>query len=922
MTTATDLVGTRAKAWLSRGRDVEEALGRAVQLRDRTLRELKRAIAQQRVDLAPNTPVNGMPGSPLVQATAFVLEPSPTGGIVEIAERCAPLEFHLAPVAREAQGILVQLRLAIPAAGRTAGRLRFALTGQTRKIQATQALDDVVRLVNLATSEGLDKRCLALVDQPPRDPVPTPFQIDPSYVLKRIGTNQGLHGPTGSPKLLTHTELVAARELVEHGSKALRSRPALVGQVRTVFVQLQNRMVTDQLKDIPVKALRDATNGRVRFKSLEDDGYTSVADVLRAGTEIVDVHGISEIAAKQVVAAAQQVEKAVRDDLRFRIDLNRGDKLVTRLLTHLHGLLAYDAAFAGKGDELQAAVDFLRPLTALPTHARTVALFSKKAIAGQLTADVVRWVEWYHRSGLQGLLPTIAAPRGVSVAPGAVWRDFETRSPEYYAALGRIVDLKMDDEAAAGFMPREIVEKVHALDLDDSFLRVSLRGYQSFGARYALVQRKVILGDEMGLGKTIQAIAVMAHLRAGGKTHFLVVCPASVIINWGRELKARSTLRAFHVHGLERTRAWRAWQRQGGVAVTTFDTLRTLETPQAEIALLTVDEAHFVKNPTTIRARQVVGYVRRAERTLFMTGTPMENRVDEFKQLIDYLQPEVGRRVSAADGIAGGRRFRARVAPVYLRRNTEDVLQELPELVQTDEWEEFSPQELRAYRTEVRSGSFMGMRRVAFVGHPKTSAKLARLHEIVNEASGNHTKVIVFSYFRDVLGEVMTSLGRAAIGPLTGGLSAPKRQQLVDEFTRAKGPAVLVSQIQAGGVGLNMQAGSVVVLCEPQVKPSLEAQAIARAHRMGQVRTVQVHRLLITDSVDQRMLEILDSKQQLFDEYARGSAVADLSPEAVDVSEKKLAREVVAAEQERMALELAKQLDEQYADDEGDETAV
>ena len=85
---------------------------------------------------------------------------------------------------------------------------------------------------------------------------------------------------------------------------------------------------------------------------------------------------------------------------------------------------------------------------------------------------------------------------------------------------------------------------------------------------------------------------------------------------------------------------------------------------------------------------------------------------------------------------------------------------------------------------------------------------------------------------------------------------------------------MLVCQIEAGGVGLNIQAASVVILCEPQVKPSIEAQAIARAHRMGQVRTVQVHRLLIADSVDQRMLEILGSKAQLFDAYVRHSAIA------------------------------------------------
>lgn len=257
--------------------------------------------------------------------------------------------------------------------------------------------------------------------------------------------------------------------------------------------------------------------------------------------------------------------------------------------------------------------------------------------------------------------------------------------------------------------------------------------------------------------------------------------------------------------------------------------------------------------------------------------------------------------------------FRKAVAPVYLRRNQEDVLTELPELVQVDEWETFGASELDAYRSAVRDGNFMAMRRAAFSGgDPSRSPKLKRLLEIVDEASENGHKIIVFSFFRDVLATVHRALGARAYGPLTGDVPAAKRQTLVDEFTGAAGAAVLVSQIQAGGVGLNMQAGSVVILCEPQVKPTMEAQAIARAHRMGQLQTVQVYRLLTQDSVDQRMLEILQSKQRLFDEYARKSDVAALSPEAIDISEATLAREVVAAEQERLAL-AAMDIDDQAA---------
>jgi len=222
--------------------------------------------------------------------------------------------------------------------------------------------------------------------------------------------------------------------------------------------------------------------------------------------------------------------------------------------------------------------------------------------------------------------------------------------------------------------------------------------------------------------------------------------------------------------------------------------------------------------------------------------------------------------------------------------------------VQVDEWEEFGTEDGAAYRAAVREGNFMAMRRAAFaVNQARDSAKLTRLVEIAREAVANGRKVVVFSYFRDVLDVVSTSLGARLRGPITGSTSTTERQRIVDNFTSSQTPSVLVCQIEAGGVGLNIQAASVVILCEPQVKPSIEAQAVARAHRMGQVRTVQVHRLLIADSVDQRMLELLGSKAQLFDAYVRHSAIAQASPGAVDISEVQLARTIVAQEQHRLA---------------------
>ncbi|RBY88241.1 ATP-dependent helicase [Blastococcus sp. TBT05-19] len=666
-------------------------------------------------------------------------------------------------------------------------------------------------------------------------------------------------------------------------------------------------MVRRDLDKIPTARLKEATSGGLRLTAIEAAGFRTVLAVLDAGVRRLQaIDGVGDKTAMQAHAAAQQVATAVDDDLKFRIDLDPDDSLGTRVVVALHRWARLHHATAGLDEDLQRAAAELAGLrdTAVPARG-WVALFTGGRTGATVGAPAVNdWIAWADaRDAWSRLRSAESVMEERRPSAKDAWADFAKRSAEYYALLGLLVDLKTDDAANQGYLPEDIVARVHAQPLDATFATVSLRGYQSFGARFALAQERVIIGDEMGLGKTIQAIAALAHLKAAGSQHFLVVCPASVLINWMREIRQHSKLLPYQLHGFERIANERRWLRRGDVAVTTFDSLRHLNLPaDLDLAMLVVDEAHYAKNPHAQRSQRVADMAARAERVLFLTGTPMENRVEEFASLVERLHPAVMPTVEGRRAIAGPGAFRRSVAPVYLRRNQEDVLSELPDLVQVDEWEEFGKADLIAYRRAVAEGNFMAMRRAAFSsGDPITSPKVQRLLEIADEAGANGHKVIVFSYFREVLSTVHRALGSRAFGPLTGDVSPPKRQALIDDFTRADGHGVLVSQIQAGGVGLNMQAASVVILCEPQVKPTMEAQAIARAHRMGQLRTVQVHRLLTQDSVDQRMLEILDSKARLFDEYARRSDIAESSPEAVDISEVALAREVVALEQERLA---------------------
>ncbi|KFC50202.1 hypothetical protein GY12_21595, partial [Micrococcus luteus] len=302
----------------------------------------------------------------------------------------------------------------------------------------------------------------------------------------------------------------------------------------------------------------------------------------------------------------------------------------------------------------------------------------------------------------------------------------------------------------------DVVKRVRQQDLDTSRLNASLRGYQHFAARFAVVQHKVLIGDEMGLGKTVEALAAVTHLAAQGETHFLVICPAAVLPNWLREVERHTTLRTERIHGTGRDVAALQWHALGGVAVTTFDTLRAMGRPISEtpLSLVIVDEAQYVKNAGTQRHRNVRAQVERADRAILLSGTPLENRVQDFTTLVSLLDPQVlpdGRQRSPAA-------FRQAVAPVYLRRNQEDAdgaagaggrPRGHPLLTRGR-----GRLPGRAPRAEL-----MQLRRAGFAAGPR-SEKLSRLLDIVAEAEENGRRVVVFSFFRSVLDDLSSSICR------------------------------------------------------------------------------------------------------------------------------------------------------------------
>lgn len=404
-----------------------------------------------------------------------------------------------------------------------------------------------------------------------------------------------------------------------------------------------------------------------------------------------------------------------------------------------------------------------------------------------------------------------------------------------------------------------------------------MRRYQEWGVKYILHQERVLLGDEMGLGKTIQAIATMVSLKNIGATHFVVVCPASVVTNWCREIVKHSKLKVYKAHGPTKKSEYNTWLEKGGVVVTTYESVTVFDfDPEYKFSQLIVDEAHYIKNRNAARTNRIIELSKHADRILLMTGTALENRVDEMISLIDILRPEIAKKLKEIAYMSSAKQFLNVVIPVYYRRKREDVLTELPELIENEEWCTMSTDEEKVYEKTVLSKNYMQIRRVSWnVEDLSFSSKMNRLIEIIEDAKNDDRKVLVFSYFLDTIRKICDTLGPdVCLTPINGSVSPNRRQEIIDEFDKAEPGTVLCSQILSGGTGLNIQAASVVVICEPQLKPSTENQAISRAYRMGQSRNVQVFRLLCDNSIDERITDMLKEKQAIFDTYADDSLAA------------------------------------------------
>ncbi len=668
-------------------------------------------------------------------------------------------------------------------------------------------------------------------------------------------------------------------------------------EIRRLSLQIRKGAAAARLGEIETEQLRES-GAAVPVDLLCAAGYTDLGKIMAASDgELLGISGIGEkklaavrSAVAQFLAGLAELE-TLRIDLPERRDAESGgnDELQRRLLRMAESYRRAEAVRAdaeGARGELEALADdlltrqivtngvkwFFAPRWMREETYRTYEDLTE-FLDGPLFARGMRFVMLYHDA--------------VQVPEEEAGEAYRLHAASFYALFERLGGSRMPKRLLYESIPEQLAAQVDAFEPDLSGFHGDLRAYQAFGMKYILVQERVLLGDEMGLGKTVQAIAAMAHLYAREPwSFFLVVCPASVLVNWCREVRSFSDMPVFLIHGSTMEEDLAKWEAAGGIAVTNYESMETVAGQidnRMKLSMLVIDEAHYVKNPEAQRTKHVSRILDEAERICMMTGTPLENHVGEMCALIRLIRPDLSEQIEKMANLSRVPEFREVLSPVYLRRTRDQVLSELPPIEEEDQWCDMTPEDRSAYITALEEESFMQLRRVSFLQEDLSrSAKAVRLLQICRQATQEGRQVLIYSYFRETVAKVADLLGTACAGVITGDVPPEKRQLLIDRFADSGEGSALVCQIQAGGTGLNIQCASIVIFCEPQVKPSLEAQALSRVYRMGQVRNVLVYRLLCEDTVDEAMVRRLSEKQAEFDAFAEGSAMAEMADRLID----------------------------------------
>ena len=551
-----------------------------------------------------------------------------------------------------------------------------------------------------------------------------------------------------------------------------------------------------------------------------------------------------------------------------------------------------------------------------------------------------------------------AAQRALAGEPGAT---LATRRTQRVSAARTAEAQEIIEALSPGVQPpaawRERSESLRQLSTlapapIPAALASQLRPYQRLGTAWLwhLHRHQLggILADEMGLGKTVQALGLLCAVQVeaparlkvesgklkapdpagSGPSAFnlqhptfnstsasLVVCPASLVENWRREsARFAPQLRVFVHHGASRLAA-AADAAAFDLIITSYGTLaRDRELfAGVDFTCVIADEAQHIKNRRSQNAAALRSLSARSR--FLLTGTPLENSLDDLRSLFEFLLPGYLDRMPA--GLRGeerawfDQRLRAQAAPYILRRTKSAVAPELPPKLEQILWCELSPAQAKLYRDQQQAGErelidlaadgategrlqfavltqLLRLRQiccdprlVAPDAPADDSAKLEAFRELLAEAVDDGHRVLVFSQFTSLLallGAELEAQGTAYCY-LDGSMPVRARQAAVDRFQESSDVPVFLISLKAGGTGLNLTGADTVVHFDPWWNPAAEAQATDRAHRIGQTKLVTSYKLIAAGTVEEKVLALQDTKRALLADVfeASDAAAAKLS---------------------------------------------
>lgn len=484
------------------------------------------------------------------------------------------------------------------------------------------------------------------------------------------------------------------------------------------------------------------------------------------------------------------------------------------------------------------------------------------------------------------------------------------------------VDNKADDSNHIVFNRSEVFKEVI-----DNFSNVQnqsyplskryedvLRDYQKFGYQWLQSISAYgfggILADDMGLGKTLQMIALLDENKASDKTS-IVICPSSLLLNWQDEIhKFSNELKCQCVHGpLKQRKLAISAFNEVDVLITTYDYIRRdsklYEDYQFEYIIL--DEAQYIKNPKTKNAISVKSL--KGKHRFALTGTPIENSLAELWSIFDFLMPDYlynyhyfqshyETPIVKNHSEQKQQELKHLISPFILRRNKKDVLKELPEKIEKTLSLEFNEEERKLYLANLvqvnkelqEQLNYENVDRIAILAmltklrqiccEPRVvydnitniSSKLEGCLDLIRNFLGNKQKVLLFSSFTSVLELIGNELDKEGISyyQLTGSTKKEERHRLVNEFQNDDTTVFLIS-LKAGGTGLNLTAAEAVIHFDPWWNMSAQNQATDRAHRIGQENVVTVYKLVMKDSVEEKILELQNKKKNLADSFVENN---------------------------------------------------